>query len=400
MRRRRTLALPILAAVALGSTAARADFTNGSLQPYQMVRSLQLVQDRIAGGDHAALPMQKKLLELTDARFRAASDEDFADRRNAHALMVYAMSGGNPATVADSLARRQMNEDDRAAGAGVLGYLTGDVAQARKALASIDPSSQPQEVAAFLYLVKGSVLAGDNPATALPLLDRARLLGPGTLVEEAALRRTVSLSISTGNGERFMSAAEQYARRYLRSPYSSQFAESFVSGIIGLKEKIDLARIEQTVAWMTREQARVVYLRLARRAAIDGDAKLLEFASTRTRNYPPAGSEEEDTRGELYSSLSSVTSETVEQVLARLRNLDARQLTASDRALLDAAKAVAAEVMAPVDRSIVPASIELTTVPLQDDEQTAAEAAHTSDLVLTAREKLDAIDKMLQETEQ
>ena len=109
MRRRRTLALPILAAVALGSTAARADFTNGSLQPYQMVRSLQLVQDRIAGGDHAALPMQKKLLELTDARFRAASDKAFADRRNAHALMVYAMSGGNPATVADSLARPPMN---------------------------------------------------------------------------------------------------------------------------------------------------------------------------------------------------------------------------------------------------------------------------------------------------
>ncbi len=32
------------------------------LPPYQMVRSLQLVQDRIAAGDHAALPIQRKLL--------------------------------------------------------------------------------------------------------------------------------------------------------------------------------------------------------------------------------------------------------------------------------------------------------------------------------------------------
>ena len=39
------------------------------LQPFQMVRSLELVQDRIAGGDHAALPMQRKLLEMIDARF-------------------------------------------------------------------------------------------------------------------------------------------------------------------------------------------------------------------------------------------------------------------------------------------------------------------------------------------
>jgi chemotaxis protein MotC len=28
-----------------------------TLEPYQLVRSLQLVQDRIASGDHAALPM-------------------------------------------------------------------------------------------------------------------------------------------------------------------------------------------------------------------------------------------------------------------------------------------------------------------------------------------------------
>ena len=35
-----------------------------------MVRSLQLVQDRIASGDHAALPMQRKLLEMIDKRFR------------------------------------------------------------------------------------------------------------------------------------------------------------------------------------------------------------------------------------------------------------------------------------------------------------------------------------------
>ena len=47
-----------------------------SSQPYQMVRSLQLVQDRIAGGDHAALPMQRKLLEMIDARF--ARDDQHA----------------------------------------------------------------------------------------------------------------------------------------------------------------------------------------------------------------------------------------------------------------------------------------------------------------------------------
>ena len=38
-----------------------------------MVRSLQLVQDRIASGDDAALPMQRKLLEMIDKRLREAA---------------------------------------------------------------------------------------------------------------------------------------------------------------------------------------------------------------------------------------------------------------------------------------------------------------------------------------
>ncbi|MFN3765804.1 MAG: hypothetical protein ACK4R3_09560 [Aliihoeflea sp.] len=47
------LSLAICGALA-GAAAA-----SSALQPFQMIRSLQLVQDRIANGDHAALPMQR-----------------------------------------------------------------------------------------------------------------------------------------------------------------------------------------------------------------------------------------------------------------------------------------------------------------------------------------------------
>ena len=69
------------------------------MQPYQLVRSLQLVQDRIASGDHAALPMQGKLLEMIDPRLRRPTPQDFKDAKNFRALLVYGMSGGNPLTV-------------------------------------------------------------------------------------------------------------------------------------------------------------------------------------------------------------------------------------------------------------------------------------------------------------
>ena len=103
-----------------------------------MVRSLQLVQDRIAAGDHAALPMQRKLLEMVDERFRDANSHDFVDERNYQAMLVYAMSGGNPATI-DLLAKLHLDETDRALGTGILGYLRGD----RRGRAKRSPRSIP-----------------------------------------------------------------------------------------------------------------------------------------------------------------------------------------------------------------------------------------------------------------
>ena len=414
MKPRDRIAACGLAIAALASLDARAEGLEHApdrLQPYQMVRSLELVQDRIAGGDHAALPMQKKLLELIDARFRDAESAEFAERRNFEALMIYAMSGGNPSTLAASLAGLSLDPADTAAAAGVLNYLGGNVAEARRAMATVDLSAHTQEVGAFLALIKGSVEASDSARAGMAMLDRARLLAPGTLIEEAALRRTLSLAVTADDPERFMLAAEQYARRFLRSPYAAQFAETFVSGILALKDSLDLARIEQAVSWMTQEQARTVYLRLARRAAIDGDATLLAFASTRAAGDIAQTPEGLDPRSELYASISSVTSETVEDVLNRLIELDASQLSSADRALLDAARTVATEVVAPVNprmatppapaRETQAAEAPLAGMAGAETPMAGAEAIDAERIdpfVLAARARLQEIDKMLEES--
>lgn len=400
MKPRDGAAILALALAALAGADARAGepaVREGPLQPYQMVRSLELVQDRIAGGDHAALPMQKKLLELIDARFRNADSREFAERRNFDALMVYAMSGGNPETVAASLEGLSLGEVDRAATEGVLNYLDGDVAEARRAMASVEPTVHAQDVAAFLALVKGSVVAGDDVASGLAMLDRARLLAPGTLVEEAALRRTLALAVPAGDVERFTRAAEQYSRRFLRSPYAAQFAETFVAGILTLRDRIDLARVEQAVSWMTPEQARTVYLRLARRAAIDGDTVMLDFASRRATDEADTVSDAGDARSELYASISSVTSDSVDAVLDRLIEMDASKLSAADRALLEAARTVATEVVAPVNLPMNAHAGPPATerVAAGDD---AAGPGTIDPLVTSARARLEEIDRLLEES--
>ncbi|TGT02599.1 chemotaxis protein MotC, partial [Mesorhizobium sp. M2D.F.Ca.ET.171.01.1.1] len=102
------------------------------------VRSLQLIQDPIAGGDHAALPMQAKLLEMTDARIRAADAEDFKDPKNFRALLVYGMSGGNPVTVEAAASRATTDPQSLAIAKGIVAYLNGRPAAAIEILKPID----------------------------------------------------------------------------------------------------------------------------------------------------------------------------------------------------------------------------------------------------------------------
>lgn len=326
---------------AASATAARAE-TASRLQPYQIVRSLEIVQDRIATGEHAIMPMQRKLLEIIDARLRTSSAEDFTDPRNLRALLVYAMTGGNPATVGIVLSRLNLESGNGDIGAGVLNYLNGKTDEARAALASVDPMSLPSDLGAFLALVKGSVTATDDPQGALKLFDQARALAPGTLVEEGSLRRSIGLAATLGDTERFVLASTQYAASYLRSPYASQFADSFVSGVVALHESISTDTVGDVAAMMDAEQERVIYLRIARRAGIDGLTELSAFASAKAEGT----GQNEDPRALLYSSLASVSSSTSDDIGAKLEKIDRSKLSQSDRELFDAVAAVASKLTA------------------------------------------------------
>ena len=406
--------------------AALAAGSDGGLQPFQMVRSLQLVQDRIADGDHAALPMQRKLLEMIDARLRESDAELLGDPRNFRAMLVYAMSGGNPATIEAVMARLDLDDTEKGIGAGVLNYLSGRPKAAQAALAPVDPLQAPAELGAFVALVKGSLVALEHPKPALALFDQARLLGPGTLVEEAALRRTIGISGTIDDPRRFLAASAQYVRGYLRSPYASQFADSFVSGIVSLRASIDLEQVEEIVAMMDPEQQHAIYLRVARRAAIDGLKELSAFASEKAERKAPGRREEEDPRALLYSSLASITSGSIEEVQARIARIDRARLSESDRRLLDAVQAVATEVTAeppaPNPKVVMPSAGAapavvpvagadparaggiLVAAPPEAASQAAAKAGEPAApadsaaiLVTETRKKLEAIDKLLGE---
>lgn len=65
-----------------------------------------------------------------------------------------------------------------------------------------------------------------------------------------------------------------------------------------------------------------------------------------------------DPRAMLYQAIASITSENIEEVLARLKDVDPGELSPRDRRLLLAARAIAAEVLAPPEAPEPPAEGE------------------------------------------
>ncbi|MBZ9908455.1 MULTISPECIES: chemotaxis protein MotC [unclassified Mesorhizobium] len=378
--KRAALTSRMIGLLLLATACPSAGLAQDTLQPYQLVRSLQLVQDRIAAGDHAAMPMQAKLLEMTDARLRAADAEDFKDPKNFRALLVYGMSGGNPVTVEAAVSRAASDPRNLAMAKGVIDYLNGRPGEAIEALRPIDPMTLPGDLGAFLALVKGSLLATDQPAAALTLLDEAKLLSPGTLVEEAALRRSVGIAVTQGDAARFALASTQYVERYLYSPYASQFADSFVSGVIALHMSISQDKLADITSMMDPEREKVIYLRIARRAAIDGMSDLSAFASARAEQGRDGNTNQGDPRALLYSSLSTVTSDTIEDVRTKLGKIDRSKLSDGDRALLDAAQAIAGEVVAPPASLPVANPAPAPVVPSPEPEIAAASTTDAAGL--------------------
>lgn len=372
---------PVVAGIALMVGLSLPAGAEG-MQPYQMVRSLHRLQDRIADGDHAALPMQRRLLGVIDERLRATDPAVFEDPRNIRALLVYGASGGNPATLESIVGRLALGERERMLSEGIVRYARGDFAGARAMLEGFDPLATEDTLAAPLALMMGALLSQEDPVGALRLFDKARLLSPGTLIEEAALRRSITLSASAHDVQRFALASRQYVRRFLRSPYASQFAESFVSAVIALQAEVDLGLVEEVVAGMTPEQARTIYLRIARQSAIEGHERLLAFASRNARKHAVEQGDERDPRAVLYANLAAVTGENAEKVLKTLKEIDAQRLSPGDRRLLRAATEIAEEVVAPPS----PEAAQDATI----DEEGALFLAET-------REKLAAIDALLRE---
>ncbi|MGO7374310.1 hypothetical protein ACCT04_37250, partial [Rhizobium ruizarguesonis] len=63
---------------------------------------------------------------------------------------------------------------------------------------SVHEGQDVDDILRFHVVIGGNVLIATKPTDELDLYDQARLAAPGTIVEEAALRRSVAICVDKG----------------------------------------------------------------------------------------------------------------------------------------------------------------------------------------------------------
>ncbi len=147
--------------------------------PVELMRTLQLLQDRIAKGSTQAHLAQRQLLVHIEQRLLALEPETWADSANTRAGVSFALAGGGPAVLRKMLDSSKVAEADAPLVLGSLAYVEGREKEARTLLAKFDPREAPPSLAGQLALTQAALSVRDAPRKAIELLALARLLAPG-----------------------------------------------------------------------------------------------------------------------------------------------------------------------------------------------------------------------------
>lgn len=363
-------------------------------EPYELMRTLQSLQDQMAAGSVAVLSAQHVLLGRMGDSFANADPLVWQDRRNAEALITYVLSGGNPEALRRQLNQRLLPAADVALMQGVLAYVEGRESVAKKLLSKYDPRTLPASMAAQVALARAALAISTDRKEAIAMLDDARLLAPGTLTEEAALRREILVVSEEGDTPKFERLSRQYLQRFRKSVYAGNFRQRFAASLSRMDFVNDPKKFSQLDGILSEVDptARVeLFLLIARASVNQGRTTAARLSAERVLEEVEPGSPFE-ARALVYRGAAlAVTSPHTDLVLDQLQRIDPTMLDPSDRALLKAAS----ETASLIDHASDFSEEAPPPPPKLAPGQKMPEPDKDSTTVANAKTRLAAIDSLL-----
>lgn len=363
--------------------------------PVALARMVHGLQDRVALGDGDAHVAQRRVLAEVSAAMMQMDESVWLDSKNLRAAVVVVLSGGDPRLLRRIISRKEPEGVDAALLKGALAHVEGRRRDAAEALKDVDARTLDSSIAGNIALTQSMLVEKEESAKAMALLDLARILAPGTLVEEAALRRGAVAASAAGNFDKFEMLCSEYLRRFSKSIYAPSFRRQLAKSLLNETYGSDPARrrnIETVLAELPREDSKEVYLAIAVEGISAGAIELTRFA---VRSVTPAlgADSPESTRVQLYDSAALVATDEMEKGVETLKALDKEKLAKSEIELFDAALSVAEQVKReppPFDVEAEPPA--LSKAAIKRDRNGVAATQPTAE---RAQRLLDNVDQLL-----
>ena len=375
-------------AAALGGVAAATAQTISDL-----TSDLQNLQVRIAAGDKAAYASQAERISAVGAAIVAAKPEVWQSKHETDAAVIYLFSGGQPRDIVRLIESGAVPPSEIPLLRGALAYVLGNEAEAEKRLSAIDARRLPLRLAGPMAFAQSVIETSRDPAKAIALLDLARLLAPGTLVEEAALRREVMLEADQHKVERVAQLARQYASRFGASVYAEVFLQTLAgalaqSGAIDSPENFN--KFRGFFAALAPDARRGFLLGLARAAIMNGRFEVAAIAAAAALDGVPPDSVEE-ARGKLYEAMARILTPDYDAGLAELQGVASARLDRHDQELLAAARGVAAFLRQPPASSAEPPAAEVAALASANPNDAVAQTISIAEAALSRTASLAAV---------
>lgn len=344
MTRRSAIAVGtgLLLAVCPGRTASAE-----TMGPARLARTLVMVQDQIVLGSGAALGSLDELKRRLAMEIGQAQNTVWKDPQQVRALAVHLLNGGSPRPI-------RLLVDNQVDLGGLRPVILALLAfaerrkDAAEQLATIDARSLDAGIAGHFALTQ-AISSSANPELAKPFIALAKLLAPGSIVEEAAVRR--ELEILAAAGKRL--EAGQMAARYLWRFGSSLYAKGVVSYLANsvipdLADRQDGRTVAAAVVNEMPPQSRVeTLLAVARNAVLLGKMEIASFAA-RSALAVVASDSAEKNRVELYAAIAEAFVRPGNVAADGLKTISQHGLSREDAAVLEASLLALNQIRAPV----------------------------------------------------
>ena len=310
--------------------------------PFEQIRVLQTLQEQIAQGNSHAMQAQRTQLSRMDKQFVELSVEVWQEPRNARAAVVHLLSGGHPAVMRHLLTLDPLPAIDKRLMEASLAYVEGREEEMRELLIDIDPLDLPPGLGGHVALVKAAPYIRTDPAKAMELLQVASLLMPGSLVEEAALRREVFVAGMMADVERFRVLSIRYLRRFRTSVYAGDFRRRFALALDTLgfvKNEDKFALLDGVLHEFDADSRRGLYLRLARSALLAGHLRVARKSTDEALALAVDGTKEAEIL-KIYLAAARLDPEQIAANRDLLWSVDTSMLAPEDLSLMEGAYTV------------------------------------------------------------